>query len=138
MRNNYTNKRPRFRGHYRDRSPQGAPSSSGSETVPDARARASAQKNLDKYLGLARDAAAAGDRVLAENFYQHADHYARIVHAAPPPGQGGNRHGGNGATPPATPGALPEGKDFPSPEAPEAVVIDVDVESSDTPAPAAP
>src|SRR5262245_38553711 len=33
----------------------------------------------NKYLGLARDAAASGDRVLAENYLQHADHYVRLL-----------------------------------------------------------
>ena len=35
----------------------------------------------EKYLGLARDAASAGDRVAAENYYQHAEHYFRIFSA---------------------------------------------------------
>jgi hypothetical protein len=34
---------------------------------------------LEKYLQLARDAGTAGDRVAAENFLQHADHYFRVV-----------------------------------------------------------
>src|SRR5262249_33779754 len=36
---------------------------------------------LEKYLQLARDAGAAGDRVAAENFLQHADHYYRVLSA---------------------------------------------------------
>lgn len=39
----------------------------------------SAQQNLDKYLAMARKAIIAGDRVIAEGFFQHADHYYRIV-----------------------------------------------------------
>lgn len=43
----------------------------------------------ERYLQLARDAASAGDRVLSENYLQHADHYYRlwrsIQPAAPPP-----------------------------------------------------
>ncbi len=38
----------------------------------------------DKYLGLARDALADGDRVMAENYFQHADHYLRIINSAEP------------------------------------------------------
>jgi hypothetical protein len=33
----------------------------------------------EKYLAQARDALAAGDRVLAENYYQHADHCYRML-----------------------------------------------------------
>ncbi len=34
---------------------------------------------FEKYLTLARDATTSGDRVAAENFYQHAEHYYRIL-----------------------------------------------------------
>lgn len=37
-----------------------------------------AQANREKYLNLARDAMASGDRVASENFLQHADHYYRV------------------------------------------------------------
>jgi hypothetical protein len=36
---------------------------------------------LEKYLALARDATAAGDRIAAENYFQHAEHYYRILSA---------------------------------------------------------
>src|SRR5690606_15171880 len=36
----------------------------------------------EKYTALARDAQAAGDRVMAENYLQHAEHYNRIIAAA--------------------------------------------------------
>lgn len=39
----------------------------------------SATANRDKYLNLARDAMASGDRVEAENFLQHAEHYYRVL-----------------------------------------------------------
>jgi hypothetical protein len=45
------------------------------------RNRGNAQQLMDKYLSLARDAASQGDRIAAENYFQHADHYYRIVHA---------------------------------------------------------
>lgn len=35
------------------------------------------KKNVEKYLALARDANSAGDRVAAEGYYQHAEHYFR-------------------------------------------------------------
>ncbi|KQQ79836.1 hypothetical protein ASF65_12510 [Aureimonas sp. Leaf324] len=49
---------------------------------PDVKIRGTAQHIADKYTTLARDAAAAGDRVMAENYLQHAEHYGRIVAAA--------------------------------------------------------
>lgn len=45
------------------------------------RMRGNAQQLMDKYLALARDANAQGDRVMAENYYQHADHYYRVINA---------------------------------------------------------
>jgi hypothetical protein len=40
---------------------------------------ASAQRNYERYLALARDAASAGDTVEMENCYQHAEHYFRVM-----------------------------------------------------------
>ena len=48
---------------------------------PDVRIRGNAYQVLEKYLQLARDATAAGDRIAAENFYQHAEHYYRVINA---------------------------------------------------------
>ncbi|HEX2115826.1 MAG TPA: DUF4167 domain-containing protein [Alphaproteobacteria bacterium] len=48
---------------------------------PDVRIRGNAYQVLEKYLALARDASAAGDRIAAENFYQHAEHYYRVISA---------------------------------------------------------
>ena len=49
---------------------------------PDVKIRGSAQQIAEKYATLARDAISAGDRVLAENYLQHAEHYNRIIAAA--------------------------------------------------------
>lgn len=49
---------------------------------PDVKIRGSAQQVAEKYTNLARDAQAAGDRVMAENYLQHAEHYNRIIAAA--------------------------------------------------------
>src|SRR5215470_6104681 len=49
---------------------------------PDVRIRGNAYQVLEKYLALARDATAAGDRIAAENFYQHAEHYYRLINAS--------------------------------------------------------
>ena len=34
---------------------------------------------VDKYNSLAKEALSSGDQILSENYYQHADHYARMV-----------------------------------------------------------
>ena len=46
---------------------------------PGVRIRGSAAQVYDKYVALARDASTSGDRVLAENMLQHAEHYHRIM-----------------------------------------------------------
>ncbi len=48
---------------------------------PEVRIRGNAYQVLEKYLALARDASASGDRIAAENFYQHAEHYFRLINA---------------------------------------------------------
>jgi len=53
-------------------------------TGPDVKIRGSAQQICDKYQQYARDALSAGDRVAAENYLQHAEHYFRIVAAMQP------------------------------------------------------
>lgn len=49
---------------------------------PDVKIRGTAQHIAEKYATLARDAQSAGDRVMAENYLQHAEHYNRIIAAA--------------------------------------------------------
>jgi hypothetical protein len=46
---------------------------------PSVRIRGSANQVHEKYLTMARDAASAGDRIAAENYLQHAEHYFRII-----------------------------------------------------------
>lgn len=46
---------------------------------PDGRIRGSARQVYEKYLILTRDANAVGDRVAAENYSQHAEHYFRLL-----------------------------------------------------------
>lgn len=46
--------------------------------------RGNAQHVFEKYQQLARDAASSGDRILAENYLQHAEHYFRLVRAIQP------------------------------------------------------
>lgn len=49
---------------------------------PEVKIRGTANHIAEKYLQLARDAQGSGDPVSAENFYQHAEHYFRIIAAA--------------------------------------------------------
>ena len=46
---------------------------------PDVRIRGNAHQVAEKYLALAKDASSGGDRTTAENYYQHAEHYIRII-----------------------------------------------------------
>lgn len=65
---------------------------------PDVKVRGNAQQVVEKYLALAREAATAGDPVMAENYYQHAEHYYRLQYA-----------GENGGPRPQTPGVSGDG-----------------------------
>ena len=55
--------------------------SNGPEGV---KVRGNPQHVFEKYQQLARDANAAGDRVLGENYLQHAEHYFRLLRAIQP------------------------------------------------------
>jgi hypothetical protein len=60
---------------------------------PDIRVRGTSQQLFEKYLQLGRDATSGGDRVMAESYFQHAEHYFRILNAmnqAAQQGQQGN------------------------------------------------
>jgi Domain of unknown function (DUF4167) len=70
-------KRSRGRG----RRPQNNHNRSFDSTGPDIKIRGTAAHVYEKYLQLARDASSAGDRVAAENYLQHAEHYYRILMA---------------------------------------------------------
>lgn len=48
---------------------------------PEVKVRGNAQQVVEKYLALARDASLTDDRVAAENFFQHAEHYFRLMTA---------------------------------------------------------
>lgn len=65
---------------------------------PDTKVRGPASHIYERYLQLARDAASSGDRVLSENYLQHADHYFRLDRAmrpASPPPQAQPNFGGD-------------------------------------------
>ena len=48
---------------------------------PNIKIRGSAHQIFERYLALARETTASDDRIAAENFYQHAEHYFRINNA---------------------------------------------------------
>jgi hypothetical protein len=70
-------------------------------TGPEMRVRGTAQQLYEKYQQLARDASSSGDRVTGEAYYQHAEHYFRIINAinqaqGQPGGQQGQPNGQSG------------------------------------------
>ena len=48
---------------------------------PDIRIRGNAHQVHEKYMNLAREASTNGEAVLAESYFQHAEHYYRILSA---------------------------------------------------------
>ena len=48
---------------------------------PDVRIRGTAYQVTEKYMALAKDAAAAGDEIMAQNYLQHAEHYQRVINS---------------------------------------------------------
>ncbi len=77
MRQGQNQKRARGRGRKNHNGANKTLDSNG----PDVKIRGSAAHICEKYQSLARDAHAAGDRVGAENYLQHAEHYFRILAA---------------------------------------------------------
>jgi len=49
---------------------------------PEGKVRGTPQQIIEKYMTFFRDAQLAGDRVAAENFQQHAEHYVRLLSEA--------------------------------------------------------
>ena len=80
MRSGPNNRRSRGRGNSgRGNRPQR--NNNFDSSGPDLKVRGTAQQVVDKYQTLAREAATAGDPVKAENYYQHAEHYYRVLSA---------------------------------------------------------
>ncbi len=71
----------RYRGRPNTRRHSHGYSSNYESNGPDVKVRGSPTQVLDRYQALSRDALASGDRVAAENFLQHAEHYQRLVNA---------------------------------------------------------
>jgi len=63
---------------------------------PDMRVRGTAQQLFEKYLQLGRDATSSGDRVMAEGYFQHAEHYFRILNAMNQAAQQGQQQNASG------------------------------------------
>lgn len=103
---------------------------------PEIKIRGSAAHVYEKYLQLARDANTQGDRVMAENYLQHAEHYFRILSAAQaqqaqhaaqqaaqqPPGANGNVNGQY--RPPQGAGEQPYIQGAPQPQGPSFSLVD--------------
>jgi hypothetical protein len=49
---------------------------------PNVKIRGTPHQIFERYITLAREASTSGDRVAAENLYQHAEHYFRVMNAA--------------------------------------------------------
>jgi Domain of unknown function (DUF4167) len=79
---------------------------------PGIKIRGNAYQVFERYVALAREAAASGDRIAAENFYQHAEHYFRIMNAN---GEGQQQMMAGRPTTPAD--AEPEQSEMEQPEA---------------------
>ncbi len=83
MRPGSNTRRPRGRPN---RKQHGSPRSQTFDSHgPDVRIRGNAPQVYEKYLTLARDATASGDRISAESYYQFAEHYFRIMNDSTDP-----------------------------------------------------
>lgn len=86
MRNGQNNKRMRGRNNNNhnnnNRRNQNPMTRVFDSNGPDIKIRGTASHIAEKYVQLARDARGAGDPVAAENYYQHAEHYFRLIASA--------------------------------------------------------
>ena len=84
------NKQRRFRRHPNGRNHQSRINASdqlrlGSNVFSNGRSRnnfkpqQSAEKLFEKYNDLAKEALSSGDKILSESYFQHADHFMRII-----------------------------------------------------------
>jgi hypothetical protein len=80
------NNHKRMRGgrnqHHNNRKNQNPLTRAYESNGPDVKIRGTAATIAEKYIQLARDAQSSGDPVAAENYYQHAEHYFRLIAAA--------------------------------------------------------
>jgi rubrerythrin len=73
-RNKPRKRKPRI-GHRRNSNPKSF--NNQHNNVP--KSKVGVSKALEKYTSLAQDAYSNGDRIVAENFYQYAEHYQRVL-----------------------------------------------------------
>jgi Domain of unknown function (DUF4167) len=81
---------------------------------PDLRIRGTSQQLFEKYLQLGRDATSGGDRVMAESYFQHAEHYFRILNAMNQAAQQGQQNGQQQGGGPRRPYGTEEGTQPPA------------------------
>jgi len=93
-----TKQRPRGRNMGGGKKPQRIATYDSSG--PEIRVRGNAHQVLEKYLAMARDASSQGDRIAAENYFQHAEHYFRVINSSNQ-GNGRPRHTPSPAEEPA-------------------------------------
>ena len=79
MRHNNNSRRTRGRNNGGNRRSNNPKMQTFDSNGPDVRIRGNAFQITEKYMTLARDAASAGDAILAESYYQHAEHYQRMI-----------------------------------------------------------
>lgn len=79
MRHNNNSRRSRGRGGSNNRKSSNPKMQTFDSNGPDVRIRGNAYQITEKYITLARDASSAGDAILAESYYQHAEHYQRMI-----------------------------------------------------------
>jgi hypothetical protein len=78
--NRHSRKNGSYSNHPNNRSPHHRTQTFDS-TGPNVKIRGRAGQMFERYAALAREAAASGDRIAAENLYQHAEHYLHIMNA---------------------------------------------------------
>lgn len=82
MRHGTSNRRQRNRGGSGRRSGgQNNRSQVFDSNGPDVRIRGTAHQVAEKYMSLAKDAAASDDTMMEQNYLQHAEHYQRIINS---------------------------------------------------------
>ena len=87
FRNNNNGRRNSFRRNDRNFKSNGERSKFGSnfskndnfQRKTPGRNNHNASKLIEKYSNLAREALSGGDKILSENYFQHADHFTRIL-----------------------------------------------------------
>jgi hypothetical protein len=85
-----------WRGAGRGRMPQKPSTRNYESNGPNVKIRGTAAQIAERYALLARDAFASGDLVTAESYLQHAEHYNRIIMAAPSQMGAHNNYRGEG------------------------------------------